>query len=155
MLYNYSVSGVWTLKIPKMPKCRDLRQLLASENQTGPVVWNTDTFWCYKTLKNDFCPDFRHFVVWIPDTKCNVKTCGAKVLKMTIKYGFQTLNTVNVRNPNTFGFRSGGHSSVQIYFERPNNAEIQTKHSDFRHKFVSENRTKSRLNVQFSDSSLS
>ena len=48
------------------------------------------------------------------------------------------LYTVNVRNPNMFGFRTWGHHSVIDWFERPNNAEIRTKRSVFRHKFVSE-----------------
>ena len=51
---------------------------------------------------------------------------------------FQINYTVNVRNPNTFRFRTGPHLSVVNLFEQPNNAEIRTKRSDFRPKFMFE-----------------
>ena len=58
-------------------------------------------------------------------------------------------STVNVRNPNTFGFQTGGHRSVPNCFEQTKVSEIQTFCSVIGHKFVSEIGTADRSNLRF------
>ena len=52
------------------------------------------------------------------------------------------MTTVNVQNPNTFWFPTEAVCSVLNCFEQTKVSEIRTKHSYYRHKFVSEIRTK-------------
>ena len=63
--------------------------------------------------------------------------------------------TVNVRNPNTFGFQTGVHRSVPISVQYQICLKSEQICSDFRQKFLFEIRTNSCSNVRISDKSLS
>ena len=70
---------------------------------------------------------------------CSLSSSEAISRKKEEKNNF--IYTVNVRNPNTFGFRTPTHRSVQIELERLKMTEIRTICSDFRQKFLFEIRT--------------
>ena len=170
-VWNPNVFGFWTVPFCSVSKLSEIwtnlfgfQTVLSVRNPNVAVrtfgFRTIDLTLYYKTLKSERLNEANEPNIRNPNiNEPNPKTFGFRMLTVVpfpnirISDVFTKLVhfTVNVRNPNTFGFQTPPHRSVQNCFEQTKMSELRTFCSDFRHKFVSEIGTHDRSNVRFSD----